>query len=455
MSVLAAAPLVLRRHGGIATALPIIGFTASTGILATVLGGLGAFLSRAATVGTGSGADGPPTPEASNLSFLVICAIVATVLLVPSAMGLGSAAAKLSLARREKDLAAVRLVGGTSAQVGALAVADVLVQAMLGSVLGIVLHLAVTPALTLLDFGMDRFTIGELVMPLWGYPLLLFATTLLAGISAAIALAGVVISPLGVARESRIVRMSVVRLVVWAGLILAFIGALQFLPMLVGGVENGMVVMIAVSAVLMALVIGSVNIVGPFVVWVIARILAALAPTPALLVGARRLAADPRAGWRSVSGVTFALVVAGFLTLTGMLGEQGDDAAGRALATALDTGGLLTLGIAAVLAAVSTGVTQTARVLDQGRVYRSQHVAGAPVVALQRARIAEIGIPLALAGMIAGVSAAGLVAPVISGGFVLEAVLSYLLAAVGALGLVALSVAASAPLVGRVARAGA
>lgn len=450
MSLLQTAPLVLRRRGGIATALPIIGFTASTGILATVLGGLGAFASRAARVPTG---DGPSSPEAANAGFLVICAIVATVLLVPSAMGLGSAAARLSLSRRERDLAAVRLVGGTSAQVGALAVADVLVQALIGSVLGLLAHLAVSPALTALDFGTAPFSVGELLMPIWAYPVLVIAATLLAGVSAVIGLAGVVISPLGVARDSRTVRMSVVRLIVWAALIVLFIAAFQILPNIVGGMENGMGVMIAVLAIFMALVIGSVNVVGPFVLWVIARMLAAIAPGPALMVGARRLAADPRAGWRSVSGICFGLVIAGFLTLTSMFGDMDSTPSDRALSTALHTGGLLTLGIAAVLAAVSTGVTQTARVLDQARVYRSQHVAGATVSALQRARIAEIAIPLSLAAIIAGISAAGLVAPVMTGSFALGAVAQYVGSAIAALGLVALSVAVSAPLVGKVARA--
>ena len=48
--------------------------------------------------------------------------------------------------------------------------------------------------------------------------------------------------------------------------------------------------------------------------------------------------------------------------------------------------------------------------------------------------------------------AAGLLAPVMSGGFALGAVVQYIASAIGALGLVALSVAVSAPLVGRVAR---
>lgn len=446
MSLLRLAPLVLRRRGGVAGVLPIIGFAAASAILATVLGGLGAFAARAAAAGE--------DPAASDLSFLLTCALVATALLVPSAMGLGGAAAKLSLSRRERDLASIRLVGGTSTQIGALALLDVLVQALLGSVLGIGLHLAVAPALSGLDFGLVRFRAAELLLPLWGYPALLAAVVVLSGVSAGLGLTGVVISPLGVARDSRVVRMSVIRLAVWAVLIVLFIGAFQVLPRLMGQGEDGMLVLALVLGALMAMVVGSVNLVGPFAVWVLARIVAATAPTPALLVGARRLAADPRAGWRSVSGVTFGLVIAGFLTLLTVLsGSQ--DPAEAAITTALTTGGYLTLGIAAVLAAVSTGVTQTARVLDQAAVYRAQHVAGASVRSLQTARMAEIGLPLALAAVIAGLSAAGLVAPVMSGASAGIALAQYLLSAVLALGLVAVSVLVSAPLVTRVARSAA
>lgn len=447
MTLLNVAPLVLRRRGGIAGVLPIIGFAASTAILATVLGGLTAFLGRAAAVPEGLDFSDPR----ANLPFLLTCAAVATALLVPSAMGLGSAAAKLSLSRRERDLASMRLVGGTSAQIGTIAVLDVVLQALIGSLAGIGLHLAVTPALTGLDFGLAPFTIGELLLPVWGYPVLVLAVALLSAFSAALGLLGVVISPLGVARDSRIVRMSVIRLAVWVLLVIGFGAAFQIVPQLAGTADDPLLVTTVVLAVFMAVLVGSVNLVGPFVVWLAARILAAVAPRPALLVGARRLAADPRAGWRSVSGVTFGLVIAGFLTLLTIFGRSTDPAE-AALMTALNTGGYLTLGIAAVLAAVSTGVTQTARVLDQASVYRSQHISGAPIAALQRARMAEIGLPLAIAAIIAGVSAAGLIMPVLGGAAILGPLVQYLLSALVALGLVAVSVLVSAPLVARVAR---
>lgn len=443
-----AARLMLRRGRGVGDLLPILAFSASTGVLAMVLGGLGAFMARADAAGAvGDSAAGG---EGDLLAFLSICALIATALLVPSAMSLGASAARLSLSRRERQLAAVRLVGGTRGQVGLVAVLDVLVQALIGAVIGLGLHVAVIPLLMQLDFGIARFRFGELLLPWWGYPVLLIGTALMAVASGAFGLIGVSISPLGVARQSRTVKMSILRVVVWVALLVAFIVASKLLSRIPG---LDMAVVIGIMVTLMALVVGSVNLIGPFLVWVVARMVAAVAPTPALLVGARRLAADPRAGWRAVSGIAFGLIIAGMLTLISSLSVDSGDEAGRAIGHALTTGGYLTLAITSVLAAVSTGVTQTARLLEQGEVMRAQHVAGATVAQLHRARFAEIGIPLALAGIVAAISALVLIVPVMSGvGDPLIGLLLYVAAAVAALGLVVASVAVSGPLLGKLAR---
>lgn len=447
-ALLHSAPLLLRRRGAIADLLPVIAFAASTAITATVLGGLGAFVGR--QDGVTAGPD--MTPEQDAASFFVVCAAFACALLIPTAIGLGGSAARLSLARRERDLATIRLVGGTTAQVGAVAVIDVAAQALLGSVLGVLAHFAITPVFTRLDFGLAPFTYGELVLPWWGYLLLVVALVALATISAAISLVGIAVTPLGVARGSRTVRMSVVRILVWGGLLLAFVVASFSMRSLA---QQGMGVLIATFVVMMSLVLLSVNVVGPFIIWLVARVVAHLAPTPGLLVGARRLAADPRGGWRAVSGITLGLVIAGFLTLVTSF-DAGDDPSGAIITVGLRTGGMLTLVIAAVLAAVSTGVTQTARVIDQAPVLRSQHVAGAQVSQLHRARLAEIGVPLLLSSAIALLTSAVLLLPVVANFSVHAgtAVVQYLVSIVVAYALVVGSVLVGSPLVRRAALTG-
>lgn len=441
-----AAPLLLRRRTAIADLLPIIAFAAATAIMATVLGGVGAFFSRAS--GMGAYAGDSVSLEASSLSFLAICAVIAAALLVPSAIGIGGSAARLSLARRERDLAAMRLVGGTTSQVGLVAVADVAAQALLGALAGVLVHLAVTPVFTPLDFGFTPFTYTELLMPWWAYPALVVGIAVLAIGSAAVSLVGIAVTPLGVARQSRTVRLSVVRVIAWVVLLVVFVAMAQAMSIIAQAAGIG--ILIGVFTVMMALIVASINVVGPFLVQLVARAVAATAPMPALLVGARRLAADPRAGWRAVSGVTFALVIAGFLTVMSIFGEASNPAE-RIIFTGLGTGGLLTLAIAGVLAAVATGVTQTARVIDQAPVLRAQHVAGAEVSQLHRARLAEIAIPLALSSLVATLAAVVLLAPMLSAVTAnpVGPLLQYVGSVLGAYALVVLAVLVSSPLVRR------
>lgn len=441
-ALITSAPLLLRRRGALADALPVIAFTAATAIIATVIGGAAAFARRIPADLTG-----PVSAEAQLMPFLVLCALFASVLLIPSAVGLGGSAARLSLARRERDLAAIRLVGGTTAQVGGIAVLDVAAQALLGAAAGVVVHMLAAAPLTALDFGITPFTVGELLMPWWAYPLLIAGVVLLAASSAAVSLTGVVLSPLGVARDSRTVRMSVLRLLIWGALIIGFLLFMQIMPMIDSQGSN-LGVVIAIGFV--AAIVAGMNVAGPFLVWVAARIAAALAPAPALLVGARRLAADPRAGWRAVSGITFAMVIAGFLTIIATIEPSTPD--DQMLATALHTGGMLTLGIAAVLAAVVTGVTQTARVIDHAPQIRAQHIAGAEVSQLHRARLAEITLPVLLSSVVATFTAFLVLLTMFGGGAAdPRTVILYFLGVFGAYALVVAAVLVSAPLVRRAA----
>lgn len=441
-ALITSAPLLLRRRGALADALPVIAFTAATAIIATVIGGAAAFARRIPADLTG-----PLSAEAQLMPFLVLCALFASVLLIPSAVGLGGSAARLSLARRERDLAAIRLVGGTTAQVGGIAVLDVAAQALLGAAAGVVVHMLAAAPLTALDFGITPFTVGELLMPWWAYPLLIAGVVLLAASSAAVSLTGVVLSPLGVARDSRTVWMSVLRLLIWGALIIGFLLFMQIMPMIDSQGSN-LGVVIAIGFV--AAIVAGMNVAGPFLVWVAARIAAALAPAPALLVGARRLAADPRAGWRAVSGITFAMVIAGFLTIIATIEPSTPD--DQMLATALHTGGMLTLGIAAVLAAVVTGVTQTARVIDHAPQIRAQHIAGAEVSQLHRARLAEITLPVLLSSVVATFTAFLVLLTMFGGGAAdPRTVILYFLGVFGAYALVVAAVLVSAPLVRRAA----
>lgn len=442
-------PLLMRRRAAVADVLPVVAFAAATAVIATVLGGTLAFVDRAADVPPDILNSPRASAEQTLLAVLPVFAGIACVLLLPPAVSFGGAAGRLSLARREQDLATMRLIGATTSQVSLVALLDVAGQALIGAVIGLGVHLVLAPPLTTLDFGIDPFTAAELRLPWLALPLVAVGLALLAVASAAIALQGVAISPLGVARQSRVVRMSILRLLLFVAI--AGLLAVATSPMSpLRAADQAIAVIVALTMI--AVVLLMINVVGPFIVWILALITARAAPTPALMVASRRLAADPRAGWRSISVLTIALVVAGVLSLLASLGDASNPSE-AGLLTALGTGGMLTLAIAALLGAVSTGVMQAARVIDQAPVLRSQHVAGATIRQLQSTRLLEVILPLLLSSIVAAFTAFIVALPMLSGDTLTPAVLlRFIISVLLAYAMVLGAVAVSSPLVAQAAR---
>lgn len=235
---------------------------------------------------------------------------IASVLMVVPLLVFGGAAARLTVARRDRRLAALRLVGATPGQVVAITTAEAVLTAAAGALAGTALYAAAIPALT-------RITIaggGWYASDLWpGLPVagaVLAAVPVLVGVSAVAGLRRVVVSPLGVARRETPPALRAVRLLLLAAVVVAF-GATS------GGLTGlgrlGLVIMLA----FLVLAFLAINLAGPWVVALIGRITVGLARSPARLLAGRRLMDDPRSAWRTVAGVALTGFVAGFLALLG------------------------------------------------------------------------------------------------------------------------------------------
>src|SRR5690606_27919693 len=149
------------------------------------------------------------------------------------------------------------------------------------------------------------------------------------------------------------------------------------------------------------------------------------------LIAARRLLDAPKTAWRSVGGVALATFVASMTAAAAMFaGMEGADT----MMADIGTGGQLTLVIAAVVAATSTGVMQAGRIIDQRAEYRALHLAGTDVALMDRARLREVAVPLVAAVLLATAAASVFLVPAL--GFALftnpAAVGSYLVSVVGA-----------------------
>ncbi|WP_435193076.1 FtsX-like permease family protein, partial [Nonomuraea sp. bgisy094] len=399
---------------------------------------------------------GTPTEDAQAYRIL---ALIASVLMVVPLLVFGGAAARLTVARRDQRLAALRLVGATPGQVVAMTVAEAVIVAFAGAVLGTVLYGVAVPLLKAIRIGGGPWFAGDLLPnPLLAAGVLL-AVPLLVGVSAIVGLRRVVVSPLGVAKRETPPAMRFVRVV-------ALLAVLAVVPML------GTSASVGVVSVVLGLAFLCVNLVGPWVVGLIGRITAKRARRPAKLLAGRRLVDDPRSAWRTVSGVALTGFVAGFLGLL----SPGDALAGHAAdgrlmlavpeakvavvagqarerlakagvkatvkqekglvaaavgtadvdraRTALDglvpghsatseadeqrftgqllddiaTGTVVVLSVSFLVAIASSGITSASSVLDRRQTYALLRLAGTPLEVLDRARRSETLIPLMVMG---------------------------------------------------------
>ncbi|MBO0826970.1 MAG: ABC transporter permease [Streptosporangiales bacterium] len=257
------------------------------------------------------------TPSTSDATGYTILAKIAAVLMVVPLLVFGGAAARLTAARRDQRLAALRLVGATPRQVVVMTVAEAVVTALLGVVVGLAVYAAATPPLTRITMMGGSWFLGDL----WPGPLWLAGVVvgvpLLVGASAVVGLRRVVVSPLGVASRQTPPRLKAVRAAVAVALLIAFTVAARE----AGRLGAGIVV------ALLGLAFLGLNLLGPWVVGVIGRIVAGTARGVTGLLAGRRLVDDPRATWRTVSGIALVGFVAGFLALFDPSGAPGMDTA--------------------------------------------------------------------------------------------------------------------------------
>ncbi|GIG68630.1 FtsX-like permease family protein [Phytomonospora endophytica] len=271
-----------------------------------------------------------------NASIYDLLLKMATAMVVAPLLIFGAAAARLTVARRDTRLAALRLIGATPGQVVAMTVAEAVLTAAVGAVLGALVYAAGFAGLAQIPMQGDSWFTSDLwVGPLWLLGVLV-AVPLLTGFSAVVGLRRVVVSPLGVAQRQTPPGIRAVRLIALAAALVA--------ASLVTAGAGAMVIMVVLGAVFLA-----INLVGPWVVGIIGRISAAFARGPARLLAARRLVDDPRAAWRTVAGVALTGFVAGFVGLLspGVLDDEVGDRTVISVPAGDATAAELTAGLAA------------------------------------------------------------------------------------------------------------
>ncbi|MFJ3208778.1 ABC transporter permease [Streptomyces flaveolus] len=258
--------------------------------------------------------DPDPGPEQSDPVLLLLVLVVFVVLLMPVAVFI-AAAVRFGGERRDRRLAALRLVGSDSRMTRRIAAGE----ALAGAVLGLV-------------FGAGFFMIGRQlagtaevfrisVFPSYLNPSPLLALLVAVAVPAAavlvtlFALRGVVIEPLGVVRTAKPARRRL-----WWRLLLPVAGLAMLYPMIGKGRGNGDFNQYLVTGGVVLLLVG----VTALLPWIVETVVARLGPGGvSWQLAVRRLQLSSGTAARMVNGI--AVAVAGAIALQMLFAGVDDD----------------------------------------------------------------------------------------------------------------------------------
>jgi hypothetical protein len=230
--------------------------------------------------------------------------LAAIALLFPVLVLIGLAM-RLAAARREQRFAALRLVGATPLQTSVIASVDALTGAVLGTLAGVGAFLLLRPMLADVSITGSRY-FPDLVTPTAsGYAAVLVGVPVAAAAAALWSLRRVRVSPLGTAK-----RVTPPAPRAWRVLPL-LVGLALFTVPLIAGRNRGSLplVLLSLALIMIGLIVG-----GSWLTMQAARLVAKLTRGASGLLAARRLADNPKAAFRSVSGLVLAVFIGTAIT---------------------------------------------------------------------------------------------------------------------------------------------
>jgi hypothetical protein len=253
---------------------------------------------------TSIGDTGPALP--ATVVDLIMSVIVAG-LIFPVLIFIGTAT-RLSAARREQRFAAMRLVGATPRQISVIAAIEAAAAALAGTALGFVLFLAFRGSLAGIPFTGDPFFPGDMSLSVLNVLVVALGVPAAAALAAAVSLHRVRVSPLGVTRRVT------PRAPSWYRLLPILLGVAELAFFVVGPLPSDSDGQMAVFLPGLLLIMTGLVLAGPLLTMVGARFMARRSTRPAALIAARRLADNPKAGFRAISGIMLALFITSVAT---------------------------------------------------------------------------------------------------------------------------------------------
>ena len=244
----------------------------------------------------------PPNGGAPASATDLILSVVALAMLAPVLIFIATAT-RLSAARREQRFAAMRLAGATRRQVSLLAATESTAAAILGVAAGFGIFFLLRIPVAGIPFIGEPFFPSDLSLSLLDVLVVAIGVPVAAAVAARLALHRVRISPLGVARRATPKPPRAWRVVpLLAGLAELAFWTIHGHPASIPGQVQAFVSSFA-------LIIVGLFIAGPWLTMAAAGVMARRTSRPGTLIATRRLADDPRAAFRAVSGLVLALFI--------------------------------------------------------------------------------------------------------------------------------------------------
>ena len=368
--------------------LSLVAVTVATWMLCTLMGGTWMFVAR-------NMHPHEALVEVDPLSLAyVFLALFASVLLVPSLLGLLTQAARANLGGREEHLAVLRLIGATAGEVRGMIILESLRQALVGLVLGSVMYVVTCPAWSLLTFQEKRVGTWEM-FTWWAIPAAWIVVLVLAACSVWLALRRVAVTPLGVTKKIPPKGQNVITLV------LSVVGAVvlyRYLSTLTIAPEAD-----ALEFVVVLVVAGGILTVNALIAVGVIQLLARLSyrvPGAANYVSTRRVGRGAKTTWKRVTALYFVAFIAGIGSWFSAVPEFDEAPALKMVAGDIPSGVVITVVFATVLMVSSTLLTQALGVVEQKQLTKSLYFIGAPAAFHTKVAVREVGVPMLVVSLL-------------------------------------------------------
>ncbi|MEA5359748.1 FtsX-like permease family protein [Amycolatopsis sp., V23-08] len=249
---------------------------------------------------------GFPSGRASADALLVLLSWVGIVVLLVPSLVLVASSARLTAARRERRLAALRLAGATPGQVTNMVAAETTLSAGIGALLGLLLSPALHGLASFVPWAGGTWQAADFTLPVGLTVFIVVAIPVLVVLAGVLGLRRVLKNPLFATggHTKKPLR--------WWRLLALPAAGLFFLYAVSTSGDSGGIGMVMVG---LFLLVGSAAIVGPWVTSAVGGTFVRIWRRPSSLLAGRRLRDDPKSAYRASAGIVLA-VFAGSMALT-------------------------------------------------------------------------------------------------------------------------------------------